>query len=65
MVTKREFGDIQLHIEFATPEKVEGNSQGRGNSGIFILGGYEVQVLDSYENKSLSLIHISEPTRPY
>lgn len=52
MVTKREFGDIQLHIEFATPEKVEGNSQGRGNSGIFILGGYEVQVLDSYENKS-------------
>lgn len=50
--TKREFGDIQLHIEFATPEKVEGNSQGRGNSGIFFLGRHELQVLDSYENKS-------------
>lgn len=50
--TKREFGDVQLHVEFATPEKVEGNSQGRGNSGVFLLGGYEVQVLDSYENKT-------------
>jgi len=50
--TKREFGDVQLHVEFATPEKVEGNSQGRGNSGVFLLGGYEIQVLDSYENKS-------------
>lgn len=52
MKTKRDFGDIQLHIEFATPEKVEGNSQGRGNSGIFLLDGYELQVLDSYENKT-------------
>ncbi|MEQ1840492.1 MAG: DUF1080 domain-containing protein [Verrucomicrobiales bacterium] len=50
--TKREFGDIQLHIEFATPEKVEGNSQGRGNSGVFFLGSHELQILDSYENKS-------------
>lgn len=50
--TKREFGDIQLHIEFATPEKVEGNSQGRGNSGVFFLGNHELQILDSYENKS-------------
>ncbi len=50
--TKREFGDVQLHIEWATPKKVEGNSQGRGNSGVFFLGGYELQVLDSYENKS-------------
>lgn len=50
--TKREFGDIQLHVEFATPEKIEGHSQGRGNSGVFLLGGYEIQVLDSYENKS-------------
>lgn len=50
--TKREFGHVQLHIEFATPSKVEGNSQGRGNSGVFLLGGYEVQVLDSYENES-------------
>lgn len=50
--TKREFGDVQLHIEFATPSEVEGNSQGRGNSGVFFIGGYELQVLDSYENKS-------------
>jgi hypothetical protein len=50
--TKREFGDVQLHLEFATPEKVEGNSQGRGNSGIFFLGSFELQILDSFENKS-------------
>jgi len=50
--TKREFGDVQLHLEFATPSKVEGNSQGRGNSGVFFLGGYEIQILDSFENKS-------------
>jgi hypothetical protein len=48
--TKAEFGDFQLHLEFATPAKVEGNSQGRGNSGVLIYGRYEVQVLDSYEN---------------
>jgi len=47
-----EFGDFQLHLEFATPQKVEGNSQGRGNSGVIIYGKYEIQVLDSYENKS-------------
>lgn len=50
--TKREFSDVQLHIEFATPEKVEGNSQGRGNSGVFFLGAFELQILDSYENES-------------
>lgn len=50
--TKREFGDVQVHAEWATPAKVEGNSQGRGNSGIFLLNNYEIQVLDSYENKS-------------
>jgi len=48
--TKTEFGDFQLHIEFATPEKVKGNSQGRGNSGIFLHGLYEIQVLDVYDN---------------
>jgi hypothetical protein len=48
--TKDEFGDFQLHLEFATPAKVEGNSQGRGNSGVYIYGRYEVQVLDSYNN---------------
>jgi hypothetical protein len=44
------FGDMQFHIEFATPEKVVGDSQGRGNSGIFLMDRYEIQVLDSYQN---------------
>jgi hypothetical protein len=46
------FGDYQLHIEFATPEKVSGSGQGRGNSGVFLANRYEVQVLDSYGNKT-------------
>ena len=48
--TKDEFGDFQLHLEFATPAKVEGNGQGRGNNGVNIFGRYEIQVLDSYKN---------------
>ncbi len=49
--TLRCFGDVQLHLEFATPAKVEGHSQGRGNSGLFFgLTRYEIQILDSYEN---------------
>lgn len=48
--TKDEFGDFQLHLEFATPAKVVGNSQGRGNSGVFLHGIYEMQVLDCYNN---------------
>jgi hypothetical protein len=48
--TKKGFGDCQIHIEFRTPSKVEGTGQGRGNSGIFIMGRYELQVLDSYSN---------------
>jgi hypothetical protein len=51
--TKQKFGSRQLHIEFATPEKVMGSSQGRGNSGVFLMEDmYEVQVLDSYNNKT-------------
>lgn len=50
--TKDEFGDCQLHVEWATPEKVEGEGQGRGNSGIYLMDLYEVQVLDSYNNKT-------------
>jgi hypothetical protein len=51
--TKRDdFTDYQLHVEFATPSEVKGNSQGRGNSGVFLNGVFEIQVLDSYENKS-------------
>mgnify|MGYP000492395173 CR=1 FL=1 len=46
----REFGDIHLHVEFAAPSVVKGEGQGRGNSGIFLMGLYEVQVLDCYEN---------------
>lgn len=46
------FGDVQLHVEWASPAKVEGNSQGRGNSGVFLQGLFEVQVLDSFENKT-------------
>jgi hypothetical protein len=48
--TRQKFGSCQLHVEFATPSRVEGSSQGRGNSGVFLPGGYEVQVLDSYDN---------------
>ena len=50
METKAAFGDCQLHVEWASPEKVEGEGQGRGNSGVYIMGNYEVQVLDSYKN---------------
>ena len=50
LISKQEFGDMQLHLEFATPAKVEKASQGRGNSGVLIMGLYEIQVLDSYEN---------------
>ena len=48
--TRDKFADFQLHLEFATPAKVDGNSQGRGNSGVLFNGIYEVQVLDSYNN---------------
>jgi hypothetical protein len=53
ITTKEEFGpDVQLHIEWQAPTPPKGNSQGRGNSGIFFYGRYEVQVLDSYDNKT-------------
>jgi hypothetical protein len=52
ITTKDSFGDYQLHVEFATPEKVSGSGQGRGNSGVFLANHYEVQVLDSYDNKT-------------
>lgn len=48
--TRRGFGDVQLHVEWATPARVEGEGQERGNSGVFLMGLYEIQVLDSYEN---------------
>jgi hypothetical protein len=46
------FGDCQLHIEWATPAVVSGEGQGRGNSGVFLMDTYEVQVLDSYNNRT-------------
>jgi len=48
--TQRAFGDIQLHLEWRTPSKVEGHGQERGNSGVFLMGLYELQILDSYDN---------------
>ena len=53
--TKEGFGDCQLHVEWAEPSVIKGESQGRGNSGVFLMGCYEVQVLDCYQN----------PTYPY
>ena len=54
ITTKEKFGDCQLHIEWRTPAEVKGEGQGRGNSGIFLMGKYELQVLDSYNNKTYS-----------
>jgi hypothetical protein len=48
--SKQEFGSCQLHVEWATPKEVTGEGQGRGNSGVYLMGQYEVQVLDSYQN---------------
>jgi len=48
--SREEFGDCQLHLEWAAPAEVAGNSQGRGNSGVFLMGRYEIQVLDCYDN---------------
>ncbi|MFT6621101.1 MAG: 3-keto-disaccharide hydrolase [Verrucomicrobiia bacterium] len=48
--SKGRFGSCQLHIEFATPSVAKGKGQGRGNSGVFLMGQYEIQVLDSYGN---------------
>ena len=52
ILSKPTFGDCQVHLEWATPEEISGQGQGRGNSGIFLMGIYEVQILDSYENKT-------------
>jgi 3-keto-disaccharide hydrolase len=50
--TREAFGDCQLHVEFAEPVLPKGESQERGNSGVFLMGLYEIQVLDSYQNKT-------------
>ena len=74
LTTKRRFGDVQLHLEWRTPSVVEGEGQGRGNSGVFLMDRYEVQVLDSYENETYvngqagaiykQHIPLVNPTRP-
>ncbi len=50
--SKKAFGDCQLHIEWSAPVPAKGQGQGRGNSGVFLMDTYEVQVLDSYENET-------------
>ncbi len=52
--TKEAFGDVQVHIEWRAPSEVVGNGQGRGNSGFFFMGKYELQILDSYDNETYS-----------
>ncbi len=52
--TRRHFGDIQLHLKWRSPAVVESEGQGRGNSGVFLQSRYEVQVLDSYQNRTYS-----------
>ena len=46
LFSKQEFGDCQLHVEWAAPVEVKGEGQGRGNSGVYLMGRYEIQVLD-------------------
>ncbi|MCE5272423.1 DUF1080 domain-containing protein [bacterium] len=50
IVTRKSFGDMQLHLEFASPNPPKGEGQDRGNSGVYVMDRYEVQVLDSYNN---------------
>lgn len=50
--TKKDFGDFQLHLEWSAPTEIVGESQGRGNSGVFMQGMYEVQILDNYQNET-------------
>lgn len=50
LTTRGSYGDCQLHLEWATPATPKGDSQARSNSGVFLMGLYEVQVLDSYDN---------------
>jgi hypothetical protein len=78
--TKKSFGNYQLHIEWKVPANITGTGQGRGNSGVFLASigkgdaGYELQVLDSYNNKTYvngmagsiykQFIPLANPTKP-
>ena len=50
LVSKAEFRDVQVHVEWSAPTKISGNGQKRGNSGVFLMGRYEIQVLDNFKN---------------
>lgn len=50
--SKAKFGDVQLHVEWASPDPAQGTGQDRGNSGVFLMNRYEVQVLDSYSSET-------------
>jgi len=52
IVSKNKFGDCQIHLEWSAPTPPEGAGQQRGNSGLFLMGTYEIQILDSYQNKT-------------
>ena len=59
ITTREEFGDCQLHVEFATPNPPRGRDQGMGNSGVLLFGLYEIQVLDNYNNQTYADGHAS------
>ena len=52
ITSKAKFGDCQVHLEWSAPDPPAGEGQGRGNSGLFLMGTYEIQILDSYDNKT-------------
>ncbi|QDS92268.1 hypothetical protein FF011L_10100 [Roseimaritima multifibrata] len=52
--TLESYGDCQLHVEWATPAEVQGDSQERGGSGILLMGQYEIQILDSFDNRTFA-----------
>ena len=54
IITKKEFGSIQLHLEWKSPSEINGDGQGRGNSGVFLQNRYEVQILDNNNNQTYS-----------
>lgn len=50
--TKEKFGSFQLHLEWSVPVDIQGESQSRGNSGVYLQGKYEIQILDNYKNET-------------
>ena len=54
LITRERFGDAQFHIEWSAPAEIDGDSQWRGNSGIVLMGRYEIQILDSWDNPTFA-----------